>query len=719
VIAFEDFTIDPDRFELRRGALPIRVEPKVLDLIVFLADNADRVVTRDELLGAVWKGVRVGDAALSRAIREARRALGDDGNGQRSIKTVRGRGYRFVAPIRRSTVAAATPPTPSARPGDRSFFGREEVLAQFSRLLDRTVTGRGTALVVRGEPGIGKSEILERCLEIARARGTMVAVGRCGSSHGAPAFWPWVQAMRCCRDALGLRAREVVPADVQLVLEPLWSTPSRAADYDEESARFDVLDATSRFFEAIAQLGPVAIAIDDIHAADTGSRMMADWLVRELRPHPVLLALSARIHEGRGVPPAISSAADLDLLLEGLTPTAVAAWLADAIPDGVTASDVTRVCATTRGNPLYIRHLLSTTMPKSLDSGPMPQRLREAIEQHLATIPGAERDLLEVAAVTGDTFCPADLALGLGEPIDVVLPRLERGLSRHWLQRSAEDAGRYELAHGMVRAVLYDAIPPERRAVLHERMGLSLVTDGSSSVEIIAYHLTRGSAAVRTKLGIDRAVAAARETFHKCAFDRTVRHCHAALEAMSLSGGEHPLRSEVLMLLASALGRDGDLEGAAQTFRRLSPASARRAMPSEGALATEDRFIVRESFSLIAPRMRSLVRATYARLFATRPDLRGLFHRNQPRVQELMLAETLTSVIDHLEDRPWLDSMLRQLGRGHLYYGVTEEMFEWLGDALLASLAEELGPRWTPPIADAWGRAYRSISETMMAGMIE
>lgn len=104
---FGDFTLDTPRYELRCGSAVIRVEPQVFDVLTHLVANHDRFVSKEELFDTVWGGRFVSEAALTSRIKAARRALGDDGESQRFIRTVRGRGYQFVA-----TVLADTPPSP-------------------------------------------------------------------------------------------------------------------------------------------------------------------------------------------------------------------------------------------------------------------------------------------------------------------------------------------------------------------------------------------------------------------------------------------------------------------------------------------------------------------------------------------------------------------------------------------------------------------------------
>jgi len=94
-----DFVIDTARYRVSRGDTAVPVEPKVFDLLVHLIRNRDRVLTREELFQAVWEGREVSDATLSNHVKNARKALGDNGELQRTIQTVRGRGYQFIAPV--------------------------------------------------------------------------------------------------------------------------------------------------------------------------------------------------------------------------------------------------------------------------------------------------------------------------------------------------------------------------------------------------------------------------------------------------------------------------------------------------------------------------------------------------------------------------------------------------------------------------------------------
>ncbi|WFL77164.1 winged helix-turn-helix domain-containing protein [Altererythrobacter arenosus] len=96
---FDRFELDPARFELREGGVPVQIEPQVLSLLLLLVANAERMVDKDELIEKVWGGRIVSETAVSSRIKSARQAIGDDGKAQRLIRTVHGRGFRFVGKL--------------------------------------------------------------------------------------------------------------------------------------------------------------------------------------------------------------------------------------------------------------------------------------------------------------------------------------------------------------------------------------------------------------------------------------------------------------------------------------------------------------------------------------------------------------------------------------------------------------------------------------------
>jgi hemoglobin-like flavoprotein len=129
--------------------------------------------------------------------------------------------------------------------------------------------------------------------------------------------------------------------------------------------------------------------------------------------------------------------------------------------------------------------------------------------------------------------------------------------------------------------------------------------------------------------------------------------------------------------------------------------------------------LLRESFGLVIERQPQLVHRFYEILFERYPQVRPLFSRNSPARQEEMLGAALVAVLDHVEDAAWLESTLKGMGAKHVEYGVTKEMYGWVGDSLLATLAEVAGQDWTPAHVAAWTEAYGAIASLMQQGAAE
>jgi len=162
-IRFDDFELDVDARELRNESVRVGLEPKVFDLLVYLASHPDRVLTRDDIIENVWDGRIVSDAAVSSCIKAVRAALGDDGRAQRYVKTIHGRGFRFVGEFK--SVATAVEPNISLDPslalipldviGDDPTLGLladglvEDLLTTLSRVPSLNVASRRSCFALR------------------------------------------------------------------------------------------------------------------------------------------------------------------------------------------------------------------------------------------------------------------------------------------------------------------------------------------------------------------------------------------------------------------------------------------------------------------------------------------------------------------------------------------------------------------------------------------
>ena len=175
------------------------------------------------------------------------------------------------------------------------FVGRERELDQLRQAVDTALGGRGSLQLLVGEPGIGKTRAAEELATYSRVSGARVYWGRCREDEGAPAYWPWVQAIRSyVRDAdpvalawqLGGGAAEIAQL-VPEVAEKLDIEP--AGGSDSEEARFRLFDSVTSLLLAAARDRPLVIVLDDLHWADEPSLLLLRFAARELASSGLLI----------------------------------------------------------------------------------------------------------------------------------------------------------------------------------------------------------------------------------------------------------------------------------------------------------------------------------------------------------------------------------------------------------------------------------------------
>ena len=178
IARFGDHEVDLDRLEVRASGDVVAVEPQVFDVLSYLVEHRERLVTKEELLDNIWGDRFVTESALTSRIKSARRALGDNGRDQAVIRTVHGRGYQFVAEVTMATEAtrsrpAPTPVTPTevdAPSLDPTWplVGRHDEVDELDRLLGQA--GRSGVLLT-GPASIGKTRLARICVDRARSTG--------------------------------------------------------------------------------------------------------------------------------------------------------------------------------------------------------------------------------------------------------------------------------------------------------------------------------------------------------------------------------------------------------------------------------------------------------------------------------------------------------------------------------------------------------------------
>src|SRR5208283_4857269 len=155
---FQSFRLDTANQCLWDGDVRADLTPKAFDVLRYLVEHAGRLVTPDELLEALWPNTYVNPEGLRRYIQEIRKVLGDRPDKPVFIETLPKRGYQFVAPVIEEGIAK-----PLDLPAEtaKKIVGRELALAELNRCLSRAVRGQRQIVFVTGEPGIGKTTLVD------------------------------------------------------------------------------------------------------------------------------------------------------------------------------------------------------------------------------------------------------------------------------------------------------------------------------------------------------------------------------------------------------------------------------------------------------------------------------------------------------------------------------------------------------------------------------
>ena len=211
MFTFGPFRLDGANETLWRGTERVVLKPKSLAVLRSLVERPHQLVTKDELLDAHWTDVAVGEAVLKTCIGEIRQALADDASAPTYIETVHRRGYRFVGSLT---------PTAQAR-SPRPLVGRTQELASLEHWWTQAQQGRRHLVFVTGEPGIGKTHLVDTFLTQCSTPGAVwIGRGQCVEHYGAgDAYLPLLEALgRLCRQPGGDKIVKVLKA-----YAPTWS----------------------------------------------------------------------------------------------------------------------------------------------------------------------------------------------------------------------------------------------------------------------------------------------------------------------------------------------------------------------------------------------------------------------------------------------------------------------------------------------------------------
>jgi DNA-binding SARP family transcriptional activator/tetratricopeptide (TPR) repeat protein len=594
--------------ELRLSCLEERIERDlgggrhaelVGELEALVKEQPLRERPRAQLMLALYRSGRQVEALA--AYRAARRALVEELGIEpsRELKELERRILEQDPKLDAGTAPVRDEPAVASAPSRRDgLVGRERELTELLPVVEATLAGQGALILVGGEPGIGKSRLAEVLAAHARGKGGRVLVGRCWEAGGAPAYWPWLQALRShlreaepelVRAQLGRGAAEL--ATILPELRELVPELSIAEPAGSEGARFRLFEAVADLLRNVAASLPLAVFFDDLHAADASSLLLLRFVAGQLAGAPLLLVGCYRDTE---VDADLAQAlAELGrepvahrLTLKGLDRAETARLLETTMGRTPPEPLTERVHGETGGNPLFaaeIGRLLASEGAGALGAGaderlPMPEGVQEAITRRLERQSEACREVLALASVVGREFGLEALERVSGLKQEQLFDALEEAAAARLVAEVPGAGGRLRFSHVLVRDALYDALPPTRRLRLHRELGEALEALYARNVEPhlaeLAHHYREaGSLAIDKAIRYAEGAGALSATQH--AYEEAARQYATALRLLETSGaGDANRTCELLLALGEALSRAGETHAAKEALRRAAAIAA-------------------------------------------------------------------------------------------------------------------------------------------------
>ncbi|MGW2221957.1 BTAD domain-containing putative transcriptional regulator [Nonomuraea sp. NPDC001684] len=475
------------------------------------------------------------------------------------------------------------------------LIGRERGLAELTALSGAAHHNGVVVAAVSGEPGIGKTRLLQAFRDECVDLGHLVLWGRCRGGEGVPPLWPWLQVLRAL-------AGTVPPAERQALsglLDDDWPTGAPASPHRHR--------AVARWLVEAARARPLVIVLDDLHWADSATlELLRDVAVlSEAYPgeRPLLLVTAFRdaAHDDRTVTPAASFNLSVDevlyqlarydlvrIRLGGLDAADVGTLAREmGVPvDGSTAQLLTR---RTGGNPFFVRESVRL-MAQGQGLEVVPDAVSDLIRRRLAMLGPRATEILQPAALIGRSFDP-------GLVVEVFRACASWPEQTYELLDWAAQAGLVTsgdgvmtFVHDLVRETLIAGVPPLRRGVLHREVMRALSARPSTDVTVIAHHAVEaGPLAYRETAHWAR--AAAGQASRRMAHEEAAAWWGRAVAAHGACDGDPAQHVELLLHQVRALLDAGDAMGArdlrAQALRVAQRAEAGPALTARALTALD------------------------------------------------------------------------------------------------------------------------------------
>ncbi len=469
-------------------------------------------------------------------------------------------------------------------PGRAPLVGRDAELRVLDNAVARAGLGSAELVLIQGEPGIGKTRLLDEVASRRAEAGWLVLRGGADDRAAAPPYGPILEALRGHADRIGAEALGVLAGawrrHLALVMPELGG---RRDDGEPPGDPEAVPEAWAQLLRALAGAGPVLVTLDDLQWADVATVDLLRYLRRRLRETPILVVGATRPADSAG--DAVQStlaALDRGRLAGQLRLEPVDAPSSRAILEALLAGPVGprlehAVWAEGEGDPFVIEELARGLADDGrvrhldgawelVDGAPvgLPTGMRDAIEARLAGLPDATRAALEAAAVVGRRFTVEEAAAAAAAPPSSVEAALDEAALRRFIRISGPSAasGRgaeYEFVHDKIREVLEAVMPLASSRAAHGRLAARIAAAAPSADPArFAFHALRGEnpsdALPALEAASDAALAAGSPA-------DAAAHARAAV-AILRGGGDRLRLAEALLRLGSTAADAGLLDEA-------------------------------------------------------------------------------------------------------------------------------------------------------------
>jgi DNA-binding winged helix-turn-helix (wHTH) protein len=532
LLSFSPFRLDLADERLWKDGKELRLRRKPFAILKHFVQHPRRLVTHDEIVEAVWGKIAMSESLVRTHVRDLRRALGDD-----IIETVVGRGYRFLADVKEGDNDASSAATakPEAPPSE-AMVGRGAELGVLDEALEGVRERRRSTVFVTGDPGVGKTALVDTFVERARARGTLwVARGSCVEQYGSgEAYLPVLDALGgLCRGPGGERV-----VDVLLRHAPTWlaQMPSLVPESKLEELQRRVAGAAqprmlremAEAVEALSVEAPVVLALDDLQWSDPSTLDLIAMLGRRRDPARVLVVCAYR-PSGVAATSTLPRIAD-ELVahrqaalvrLEPFAEPTLGAYLDKRFPGHALPPALARtIHKMTGGNPLFVVTLLEDLVTRGMIretergwelaarvddvSAQRPDNIRRLIDTQIDRLTATEQRILEVASVAGVEFAVGAVAHALDAEVDEVDSTCETlADGRRFLEYVGTEPwpdgsihARYAFAHALIQHAALARSPSASVRLWHRKIAERLETGYAGREEDVAgelaVHFERG-----------------------------------------------------------------------------------------------------------------------------------------------------------------------------------------------------------------------------------